>query len=332
MNCNEEFVIKAVGRITLELNLELEEQSKISSILHECLCGYTPLTKETSLMASDIEEKIILYLQVKKLENYSKATLKNYYYILREFNDFMKKPVASINKNDLRLFLSSSTKDNKPSTFNNKLSILKAFFQWLSDEDIIKKNPARLLKQNKLPKRLRKSLTMEELEKLRLACSNVRERAIIEFLVSTGCRVSEIINTNISDINFDTNTLRVIGKGNKERTVFINDKTKVYIKNYLITRKDNNPALFVTKRYPNKRLSIRGFEFIIKNIGARANLGKVIFPHLFRHTFATLGLQNGADLGTIQHILGHTTPSTTQTYAENSIENINHEYKQHLIH
>ena len=332
MNCNEEFVIKAVGRITLELNLELEEQSKISSILHECLCGYTPLTKETSLMASDIEEKIILYLQVKKLENYSKATLKNYYYILREFNGFMKKPVASINKNDLRLFLSSSTKDNKPSTFNNKLSILKAFFQWLSDEDIIKKNPARLLKQNKLPKRLRKSLTMEELEKLRLACSNVRERAIIEFLVSTGCRVSEIINTNISDINFDTNTLRVIGKGNKERTVFINDKTKVYIKNYLITRKDNNPALFVTKRYPNKRLSIRGFEFIIKNIGARANLGKVIFPHLFRHTFATLGLQNGADLGTIQHILGHTTPSTTQTYAENSIENINHEYKQHLIH
>ena len=182
----------------------------------------------------------------------------------------------------------------------------------------------------RLPKHLRHSLTIEELEKIRLSCKDVRERALIEFLFATGCRISEVVKANISDLDLSNNLLRVIGKGDKERTVFFNDKTKLHIKNYIDTRKDENEALFIASKFPYKRIGKRGLELIISRIGERADIGKSVYPHLLRHTMATLGLQSGADITTIQHLLGHTTPSTTQIYAETSLDNLKHEYKQHF--
>ena len=332
MNCNEEFIVKLIGKLTLEFNYNWQEQRKINEIINLSLYEYNVLPKETALSTSDLEEKIILYLQVKKLENYSEQTLKNYLYTLRKLSEFIKKPVACIDKNDLRYFLANCYPDVKPSTINSKIFCLKAFFKWLLDEDIIPKNPARLLNENKLPKRLRHSLTIEELEKLRLACSDERDRALLEFIFATGCRVSEVESVNISDLNLNDNSLKIIGKGDKERIVFFNDKTKLYLEKYLKTRKDVNPALFISQRFPFDRLHKRGIEVVISKIGVRAKLKKDIYPHLLRHTMATLALQSGADLTTIQHLLGHTVPATTQIYAENSIENIKHEYNQHLIH
>lgn len=332
MNCNEEFIVKALGKLTLEFDFDWQQQSKIREILHLSLYNYNVLTLETGLVASDLQEKIMLYIQIKKLEHYSDATLKNYFYVLSKFDEFIKKPVATINKNDIRYFLANITGGMKGSTINNKVSCLKAFFQWLEDEDYIPKNPARLIKQTKQPKRLRHSLTVEELEKLRLACKDVRERAIVEFLFSTGCRISEVIRTNISDLNLNDNTLRVIGKGDKERIVCFNDKTKLHLQNYIDTRKDINPALFISARFPFNRMGKRGIEVIISKLGIRADIKRAVFPHLLRHTMATLALQSGANLTTIQHLLGHTVPSTTQIYAEQSMDNIKHEYKQHLIH
>jgi len=332
MNCNEEFVVRAVGKLTLEFNFDWKNQRKIIEILHLALYGYDVLSQEKGLVGSDIQEKILLYLQVKKLENYSEATLKNYFYTLRKFESFIKKPVAAINKNDIRYFLSVAFTDHKPSSINSKIYCLKGFFQWLTDEEIIPKNPARLIKDNKLPKRLRKSLTITELEKLRIACKDVKERALLEFLFATGCRVSEVVNTNVSDIDFSNNSLRVIGKGDKQRIVFFSDKTKLHLQNYLETRRDINPALFIASKFPFNRIGKRSIEVIISKLGIRAEIGRPVFPHLLRHTMATLGLQAGADITTIQHLLGHTTPTTTQTYAQNSVENLKHEYKQHLIH
>lgn len=332
LNCNEEFVIKAIGKLTLEFNFDWEQQRKVRDCLYYSLYNYEIHTLEKALVKGDMQEKIMLYLSVKKLAGYSIATLKNYKYTLDKLSIFLNKPVATITVNDLRMFLVANSEGKKKSTINSMVFYIKAFFSWLETEDLIPKNVAKKLEVTKLPKRLRKALTLEELELLRIACKNNRERALIEFLFATGCRVSECVDCNIEDLNFNDNTLRVIGKGDKERIVFFGDKTKVYLKKYIDQerRRDNDPALFVSENFPYNRLSKRGIELVVHNIAERAEFNKSVYPHLLRHTMATLGLQNGADLVTIQHLLGHTDPATTQIYAENSLENIKHEYKQHM--
>lgn len=332
MNCNEEFVIKAIGKLTLEFNYDWEQQRKVRDCLYYSLYNYEVVSLEKALVKGDMQEKIILYLSVKKLAGYSIATLKNYKYVLDKLSIFLNKPVATITVNDLRMFLVVNSEGKKKSTINSMIFYIKAFFSWLETEDLIPKNIAKKLEVTKLPKRLRKSLTLEELELLRIACKSNRERALIEFLFATGCRVSEVVNCNIEDLNFNESTIRIIGKGDKERIVCFGEKTKLYINKYINydRRKDNDPALFVSEKFPYNRLSKRGIELIITNIAKRADFDKRVFPHLLRHTMATLGLRNGADLVTIQHLLGHTTPNTTQIYAENSLENLKHEYKQHF--
>lgn len=332
MNCNEEFVVKALGKLTLEFNLDLEQQRKVREILYLSLYNFQVTNIEKALVKSDIEEKVMYFIQVKKLEGYSEKTLKGYYRILMDFASVVNKPVSTVNKNDVRMYLARKAGHLKASTFNTLTYSIKSFFSWLESEEIIPNNPTKKLPVNKLPKRLRKSLTMEEIEKLRVASKTDRERALIEFLFATGCRVSEVVGVDVAHINFYNNSLRVIGKGDKERTVFFNDKAKFYIRKYLDTRPDNNPALFIGERKPYARLQQRAIEKIVEKIAKRTDLNKNIFPHLLRHSFATLGLQAGADITTIQHLLGHTSVNTSQTYAEQSIDNIGHEYKQHFTH
>lgn len=332
MNCNEEFIIKAVGKLTLEFNFDWEQQRRIRDCLNYAMYNYEVHTLEKSLVKGDMYEKIFLYIKVKKLAGYSDETLSHYKYTLDKLANFLNKPVSTIVTNDLRMYLILNSEGKKPSTVNSIIFYIKAFFAWLESEELIARNPARKLEVNKVPKRLRKSLTIEELEKLRIACKDNRERALLEFLFATGARVSEAVDCNIEDLNFNDNSLRVIGKGDKERIVFFSDKTKLYLQRYLEERhKDNDPALFVSQKFPYDRLSRRGIELIINKLGQRAKIGKPVFPHLLRHTMATLGLQAGAEITTIQHLLGHTTPQTSQIYAENSVENLKHEYKQHMI-
>lgn len=332
MNCNEEFVVRALGKLTLEFDFDWEQQIKIREVLHLSLRNFEVLSEEKGLMVSDLKEKIFLYLQVRKLEHYSEQTLKNYFYILNNFSDFIVKPVATITKNDIRYFLASVSGGLKASTMNNKISTLKAFFQWLEDEEIIPKNPTRQINVTKLPKRLKKALNVEELERMRLACETTRERALIEFLFATGCRVSEVTGVNISDLNLYNNTLTVVGKGDKERIVCFSDKTRLYLQQYIDQREDSNVALFIGTRKPFARIGARSIEVIISNIGKRTSINRSVFPHLLRSSMATLGLQAGANITTIQHLLGHSSPTVTQLYAEKNIDNIKHEYGQCFIH
>ena len=331
MNCNEEFVIKAIGKLTLEFNFDWDQQRKVRDALYYSLYNYQVTSLEKALIKGDVREKIFLYIKVKKLAGYSEQTLKNYEYILERVATFINKPVATITTNDLRMFLIVNSEGKKASTINSHIFYIKAFFSWLELEELIPKSPAKRLETTKLPKRLRKSLNIEELERLRIACIDNRERALVEFLFATGCRVSEVVKCNVEDLDFSSNTLRVIGKGDKERIVCFNDKTKVYIKKYLNSRQDLNPALFIGIRKPYNRLGKRAIEIIIHKIADRAGFTKSVFPHLLRHTMATLGFQGGASLTTIQHLLGHSSPETSLIYAENSMENIQHEYKQHMI-
>lgn len=182
----------------------------------------------------------------------------------------------------------------------------------------------------KLEKRLRKALTVEELELLRDGCRTYRQRALLEFLYSTGCRLEEVEKLKISDIDWQNMKLRVIGKGNKERIVYLNAKAKVHLQKYLMTRLDDNTALFVTSKRPIKPLGRRSIEREIGKISEQSRLNKDVYPHLLRHTMATHLLNAGADLGTVQAILGHEDASTTQIYAQLTNANIEHEYRKHM--
>ncbi|KGO12184.1 integrase [Clostridium botulinum] len=322
----EEVVIKLVGKLSLEFP-EIN-QLKVRTIAEEVLYKYRVLPEETALVSSDIEEKLQIYLATKKLDGLSRKTLKNYEYNLLIFADHLRKPLSTINTMDLRMFLAVRCKDMKQSSVNGQISILKSFFSWLHEEEYIPKNPAKKLKQTKEPKRLRHAMTEEEVELLRQASKTDREKALVEFLISTGCRLSEVVGVNKDDINWYEMSLNVIGKGDKERKVYFNTKAKILLKKYLLTREDDNLALFVTSKRPHARLGGRSIQREIKKIAKRAGINKSIYPHLFRHSFATNKLNAGMPMPVIQHLMGHESPATTQIYAQLSEENVKYEYKK----
>ncbi|MEW9093965.1 MAG: site-specific tyrosine recombinase/integron integrase [Clostridiaceae bacterium] len=321
-----EVVIKLVGKLSLEFP-EID-QLRVRAITEEVLYKYDVLPQETALVTSDIEEKIQIYLASKRLDGLSPETLKNYNYNLMIFASHLRKPLSTINAMDLRMYLAVRGKNLKASSLNGQISILKSFFSWLHEEEYIPRNPASKLKQTKEPKRLRNPLSEEEIELLRQACDSDREKALFEFIYSTGCRLSEVVGVDKSDINWHEKTLRVIGKGNKEREVCFSTKAKILLKKYLKTRKDGNEALFVASKYPHNRLGGRSIEREVAKIAQRAGIDKPVFPHLFRHSFATHKLNSGMPLHIVQHLLGHETPSTTQIYAQTCKEYVIHEYRK----
>jgi integrase/recombinase XerD len=278
----------------------------------------------------DLYEKIELYLSAKKLEGASENTLYNYRLTLRDFAKKVKKKVENITSVDIRVYL-SNFENNKKSTLGTKLTILRSFFGWLHDEDIIQNNPTRKIKQPKLEKRLPNALTIEELEMLREGCKTQRQRALVEVLYVTGCRLSEIHNMNISDINVQTMSALVIGKGDKQREVYFSFKAMYHLNKYLDTRNDNCEALFVTERRPYRRLSRRGIQREIEKIAANVGLEHKVSPHTLRRTFATLTLNNGAELAAVQELLGHSSPETTLRYARITEERKREQHKKYLV-
>lgn len=325
----DEVIIRLVGKLTMEF--PDIDQLKVRQIAEEVLYKYDVLPQETGLVATDIEDKIQMYLAVKKLDGLSMKTLRNYNYNLAIFASYVRKPLATIDITDLRVFLANRCKNMKPSSVNGQISIIKTFFAWLVDEEYIPKNPAKKLKQTKEPKRLRHALSKKEIEEMRIACETPREKALINFLYSTGCRLSEVVGIDILDINWAERTLSVIGKGNKEREVCFDTTTELHLQNYLNTRADDCKALFITTRKKNgkyQRLGGRSIEKEVHKIATRAGIDKSVFPHLFRHSFATHKLNSGVPIHIVQGWLGHTDPATTQIYAETDRENSIQEYRR----
>ncbi len=321
-----EVVIRLVGKLTQEFP-EID-QLKVRYIAEEVLYKYDVVPQETALVASDIEEKMQIYLASKKLDGLSKNTLKNYNYQLLIFANHLRKPLAAITTMDLRMYLAARCKNMKASSVNGQISVLKSFFKWLTDEEYIPKNPTTKLKQTKQPKRIRQAMSDEEVEIIRQTCKSSREKALIEFLISTGCRLSEVVNVNKDDINWNEMSLNVVGKGDKERKVYFSIKAKLLLLNYLNSRKDENESLFVASKYPFNRFGGRSIEREIKKVADRAGFNKSIYPHLFRHSYATHNLNSGMDITVLQNLMGHSTPSTTQIYAKLSDENIRYQYRK----
>ena len=324
---NNEVIIKLVGKLTLEF--PTIDQLKVRRIAEEVLYGFDIVPQEKGLTTSgDTEDKLQIYLVVKKLDGLSIITLKNYNREILKFARYLRKPLATVTTMDLRMYLAQRCKNLKPGTTNTQGYILKSFFSWLAEEEYIPKNPMLKIKATKEPDRLRHALTVDEVEALRQKCENLREKTLLEFTYSTGCRLSEIESVNKDDLNFHDKTLKVIGKGNKERIVCFNTKAKYLLKQYILSRTDDNPALFVASKGKNIRLGGRSIEREIKKIALRANLGKAIYPHLLRHSIATHLLAAGMSLHNVQALLGHSDPKTTEIYAETSVENVVYEYKR----
>jgi len=323
---NNEVIIRLVGKLSLEFG-DIN-QLKVRQIIEEVLYKFDVVPQETGLtIATDIEDKLQLYFIVKKQEGLSPDTLKDRGYQLAIFSDYLKKPLANVTLMDIRVFLAIRCKNMQANSMNGQICVLKSFFKWLANEDYIPKNPTVNLKQTKEPKRIREPLTRDEVELLRQSCESLRESCLLEFAYSTGCRLSEIRGVNKEDIDWAEMTLKVIGKGNKERVVCFNTKAKFLLRKYILSRNDDCEALFVTTKFPIHRLGKRSIEREIKIISKRGKFTKSIYPHLLRHTIATHMLAAGMALHIVQALLGHEDPKTTQIYAVTDKANVVHAYK-----
>ncbi|WP_404427326.1 tyrosine-type recombinase/integrase [Ureibacillus chungkukjangi] len=307
-------LLNEIATIVKMSSVDIDEV-KLQTYLDDLLSNYYIEEKTNEMHQEDSEDYLKLYLNSIRLENYSNETITSYKYVLRAFIDFVEKPIIQVTTADIRKFLGTFS-ELKASTVNTKLIILRSFFKWLVVEDFLLRNPTLKIKMPKQPKRLREGLSIEELEIVRESCENARERALIEFFYSTGCRLSEIRNLNLEDINWQDMSTRVIGKGNKERKVYLSYKALFFLKKYLKTRDDDCPALFATVRRPFRRLTNRGIQYQVDKIEQRADINKKLTPHVLRHTFAMLGMESGMEIADLQHLLGHENPATTtQVYA-----------------
>ena len=331
-NCNEELAIKIIGKLTLEmpeLEVNLPKQLEIKRYVEEIIYNYEVTSKETALVTSDLDGKINYFLATKKLEGLSEATLKNYTYTLRKLEKFFNKPASTISTGDIKMFMYAESETKSAAGLNTFMTPIRLFFKFLQNEEFIVKGPCSSIKPVKEPKREKKPLTEEQVEMLRDCMLSKRDRAILEFFLSTGCRVAEVGNVKIADIDFINKTLLVIGKGNKERRVYFTERCKRALLNYLKERKDNTEYLFVSSRAPHKKLNNRGYQVIVDKMQKMANIEMNITPHTFRHTMATNALRSGMAPEWIQQILGHNDVGLTlRVYARVAQTEVEYSYRK----
>ena len=269
--------------------------------------------QETQKNNTDILDR---FIASKEIEGCSTRTLNYYRDNINKMLDTVNLQVNEITTEILRNYLSDYKSNSKASmvTIDNIRRTLSSFFAWLENEDYIVKSPVRRIHKVKTTRRVKETLTDENLEKLRDTCSNVRDLAILELLISTGIRVGELTRLNISDMNFQERSCIVLGKGNSEREVYFSAKSKMCIEKYLEIRTDDNEALFVSLIKPYNRLGISGIEITIRNLGRKANINKV-HPHKFRRTMDTMAIDKGMPIEQVQKLLGHIKIDTTMEYA-----------------
>lgn len=270
-------------------------------------------------------------MSAKRIEGRSEKTLAYYRSIVKKMTDKIGKAVNRITTDDLRRYLSEYQEGNGSSkvTIDNIRRILSTFFGWLEDEDYIIKSPVRRIHKVKTGKTIKETYTDEELELMRDCCTESRDLAIIDMLASTGMRIGEMVLLNRDDVNFNERECTVLGKGDKERIVYFDARTKMHLQNYLNSREDSNSALFVSLNVPHNRISIGGIEVRLREIGDRLGIQKV-HPHKFRRTLATMAIDKGMPIEQLQHLLGHQRIDTTLHYAMVKESNVKLAHKKYL--
>lgn len=308
-----------------------EEILKILEAFDKASQNFNITSKSTDLIVlEDLPEEVKWFLAAKAVQNCSAKTLDQYRYKLINFFKVVQKPIRTITTNDIRLYLYWYKTHNNVGnhTLDHTRVILNTFFSWcVINDTTLTINPVAKIEKIKFQEPQRQALTPYELELLRWNCKDVREKAIVDFLFSTGCRVSECTQVKLTDINWNERAVNIRhGKGDKARIVYFNAESEVTLRKYLETRNDDCDSLFVTIRKPIHPLSIRSMEVMVNKIGERA--GIPAFPHKIRHTFATYGLNSGMSLDKLQKLLGHANPETTLIYAKLDQAELQHEHRR----
>lgn len=272
-----------------------------------------------------------MFLSSKKVEGCSNKTLRYYRVTIDKMLTTLNIGVTHITTDDLRRYLAEYEQESGCSKANidNIRRILSSFFSWLEDENYILKSPVRRIHKIKTTKPVKETYTDEALEIMRDNCGNIRDLAIIDLLSSSGIRVGELVNLNIEDVDFENRECVVLGKGNKERTVYFDARTKIHLKNYLMSREDNNPALFVSLLKPYNRLEISGVEIRLRKLGRMLEMTKV-HPHKFRRTLATRAIDKGMKVELLQRLLGHSKIETTMEYAMVNQANVKMSHRRYI--
>ena len=289
---------------------------KLTNTLLNSFQDIDVIDNNNEMREADNFKLLDLFLSAKQVEDCSDKTIIYYKSTIEKMLMKIKKQVYNINTDDLRkyLFNHKNEKHLSKSTIDNIRRIFSSFFSWLEDEDYILKSPVRRIHRVKTGSVVKEVLTDENVEVLRDNCDEIRDLAIVELLTSTGIRVGELVRLNIEDIDFYERECLVFGKGGSERVVYFDARTKIHLIEYLQSRIDNNPALFVSLNSPYERLGISGVETRLRELGKKCNINKV-HPHKFRRTMATNAIDKGMPIEQVQKLLGHVQIDTTMQYA-----------------
>lgn len=318
-------------KIVLVLNemseyLSVDQMKKLQEVILKTFAENAVSKKEISN-----EEYLRMFLDAKSIEGCSKRTIQYYKVTIEHLLKKLHHPIRKITTEMMRGYLVDYQKINNcgKTTVDNIRRNISSFFSWLEEEDYILKSPMRRIHKIKTTKVVKNIISDEEIEKLRDNCKSIRDTAMIDLLYSTGIRVGELVKLNIEDVNFSERECVVFGKGDKERKVYFDAKSKIHLKQYIESRTDNNPALFVTLNAPYDRLKISGVEIRIRELGRMLNLEKV-HPHKFRRTMATRAIDKGMPIEQVQKILGHSQIDTTMQYAIVNQNNVKASHRRYI--
>lgn len=300
-------------------HLDNAQLMKLQHILTGCLANKEIKECAPAAVAENIignDKLVVMFISAKKVEGCSSRTLKYYQTTIAKMLGSFGKHLSHITTDDLRKYLSDYQDKHgcSKSNIDNIRRILSSFFAWLEEENYIIKSPVRRIHKIKTAKVVKETYTDETLEQIRDNCTTIRDLAMIDILASTGMRVGELVGLNRSDVNFESRECIVFGKGSKERPVYFDARTKIHLKNYLDSRTDENPALFVSLQTPHNRLHISGVEIRLREMGRKLGIPKV-HPHKFRRTLATRAIDKGMPIEQVQQLLGHSKIDTTMEYA-----------------
>ena len=309
----QNFITDIIQRMLPYLNNAQCE--KLQEVLQHTLADYEITQKQNAEKESKVD-LVELFLSAKRVEGCSEKSLKYYKATIATMIDELQIDVKHIVTEDIRSYLTEyqERKGSSKVTIDNIRRILSSFFSWLEDEDYILKSPVRRIHKVKAASNIKETYSDEALELMRDNCTELRDLAMIDMLASTGMRVGEMVLLNRSDIDFNERECIVFGKGSKERIVYFDARTKIHLQNYLESRTDGNPALFVSLKAPHERLQIGGIEVRLREFGRQLGLPKV-HPHKFRRTLATMAIDKGMPIEQLQQLLGHKKIDTTMQYA-----------------
>lgn len=306
------------------------QTEKLQDVLSHALFSYEVTKTDKDAIISE-QNLVELFLAAKRIERCSEKSLKYYESTIMAMLGELHKEVKQIDTDDIRSYLTEYQARKKSSkvTIDNIRRILSSFFSWLEDEDYILKSPVRRIHKVKTGTNIKETYSDEALELMRDSCTELRDLAMIDMLASTGMRVGEMVLLNREDINFNERECVVFGKGDKERIVYFDARTKIHLQNYLQSRTDDDPALFVSLQAPHSRLSISGIEVRLRQMGKRLGLNKV-HPHKFRRTLATMAIDKGMPIEQLQQLLGHKRIDTTLQYAMVKQSNVKIAHRKYI--